>query len=89
MISATIVIIIIFLLIMLILLFLLSLSFVFSSILFVHVFIFLFARIFFFFMPEVKDQQSHALHLVLVYFTSVTNIFRLIVFKFSDFVALH
>ena len=29
--------------------------------------------LFFFFMPLVKDQQSHSLHLVLVYFIFVTN----------------
>ena len=43
---------------------------------------------FFFFMAQVKDQQSHSLHLILVYFIFVTAIFRLIVFKFYDFVVL-
>ena len=39
-------------------------------------------------MPHTKDQQSHSLHLILVYFIFVTTIFRLIVFKFYDFVIL-
>ena len=43
---------------------------------------------FFFFMPQAKDQQSHSLHLILAYFIFVTTIFRLIVFKFYDFVIL-
>ena len=37
-----------------------------------------------FFMPQVKDQQSHSLHLILVYFIFVTTIFRL----FLNFVIL-
>ena len=41
-----------------------------------------------FFMPQVKDQQSHSLYLILAYFIFVTTIFRLIVFKFYDFVIL-
>ena len=40
------------------------------------------------FIAQVKDQQSHSLHLILAYFIFVTTIFRLIVFKFYDFVIL-
>ena len=40
---------------------------------------------FFFLMPQVKDQQSHSLHLILAYFIFVTTIFRLIAFKYYDF----
>ena len=40
------------------------------------------------FMSQVKDQQSHSLHLSLAYFIFATTIFRLIVFKFYDFVIL-
>ena len=43
---------------------------------------------FVFFMPQAKDQQSHSLYLILAYFIFVTTIFRLIVFKFYDFVIL-
>ena len=43
---------------------------------------------YFFFMSQVKDQQSHSLHLSLAYFIFATTIFRLIVFKFYDFVIL-
>ena len=75
------------------LLLLLLLSLVLSSILFVIVCIVLYPLIFvclfvcfFFFMPQVKDQQSYFLHLILAYFIFVTTIFRLIVFKFYDFV---
>ena len=42
----------------------------------------------FIFMPQVKDQQSHSLHLISAYFIFVTTIFRLIVFKFYNFVIL-
>ena len=44
--------------------------------------------LFFLFMPQVKDQLSHSLHLILAYFIFMTTIFRLIVFKFCDFVIL-
>ena len=40
--------------------------------------------LFSFFMSQVIDQQSHYLHLIMVYFIFVTTIFRLIVFKFYD-----
>ena len=75
------------LLILLLLLLLLLLSVVLFLILFVNVFIVLYPLIFFF-MPQVKDQQSHSLHLILAFFIFVTTIFRLIVFKFYDFVFL-
>ena len=35
----------------------------------------------FFFMPQVKDQKSYSLHLILFYFVFMTSIFRLILFK--------
>ena len=75
------------LLILLLLLLLLLLSVVLFLILFVNVCIVLYPLIFFF-MPQVKDQQSHSLHLILAFFIFVTTIFRLIVFKFYDFVFL-
>ena len=67
---------------------LLLLLFVFSSILFVNVCINILYPLIFFFMPQVKDQQSYSLHLILVYFIFVTTIFRLTVFKFYNFVFL-
>ena len=81
-----------FVLLLLLLLLLLSSSsssFVLSSILFINISIVLYPLIFFFlFMPQVKDQLSHSLHLILAYFIFMTTIFRLIVFKFCDFVIL-
>ena len=53
-------------------------SFVSSSILFAKVCIVLYPLIFpffSFFMPQVKDQQSYSLHLILAYFIFVTTIF--------------
>ena len=76
-----------FLVLLLLLLLLLLLSVVLFLILFVNVCIVLYPLIFFF-MPQVKDQQSHSLHLILAFFIFVTTIFRLIVFKFYDFVFL-
>ena len=78
----------ILLLFLLLLLLLLLLSFVLSSILFVKLCINVLYTLIFFFMPQVKDQQSYSLHLILVYFIFLTTIFRLIVFKFYDFVFL-
>ena len=75
------------LILLLLLLLLLLLSIVLFLILFVNVCIVLYPLIFFF-MPQVKDQQSHSLHLILAFFIFVTTIFRLIVFKFYDFVFL-
>ena len=75
----------VFVLLLLLLLLLLSSSFVFSSILFVNLCSNVLYPFIFLFMPQVKDQQSHSLHLILAYFISVTTIFRLIVFKFYDF----
>ena len=77
----------ILLILLLLLLLLLLLSVVLFLILFVNVCIVLYPLIFFF-MPQVKDQQSHSLHLILAFFIFVTTIFRLIVFKFYDFVFL-
>ena len=71
----------------LLLLLLLLLSFALSLIIFVNLCIVLYPVIFFF-MPRVKDQQSHSLQLILAYFLFVTTIFRLIVCKFYDFVFL-
>ena len=71
-----------------VLLLLLLLLFAFSSILFVNVWINVLYPPIFFFMPQVKDQQSHSLHLILASFIFVTTIFRLIVFEFYDFVFL-
>ena len=51
--------------------------FVLSSILFVNVCINVLYPFIFFFMPQVKNQQSHSLHLILAYFIFVTTIFRL------------
>ena len=82
----TLLIILILLLLLLLLLFLLLLSFVLSSIVFVNVRIVLYPLNFF--MAQVKDQQSHSLHLILAYLIFVSIIFRLIVFKFYDFVIL-
>ena len=42
----------------------------------------------FFYMLQVKDQESNSLYLILAYFIFVTSIFRLAVFKFYDFVIL-
>ena len=53
---------------------------------YIPLFIYLF--IYLFFMPQVQDQQSHSLHIILTYFILVATIFRLIVFKFYDFVIL-
>ena len=49
---------------------------------------YLFYFFLFFFMQQVKDQQSHSLHLILANFIFVTTIFRLTVFKLYDFVIL-
>ena len=77
----------ILLLLLLLLVLLLLLSVVLFLILFVNVCI-VFYPLIFFFMPQVKDQQSYSLHLILAFFIFVTTIFRLIVFKFYDFVFL-
>ena len=61
-----------------IVLLLLSLSFILSSVFFVKVCIVLYPLIFPFLkfcMPQVKDQQSHTLYLILTYFNFVTTVF--------------
>ena len=77
-----------FVFVFVLLLLLLLLLFAFSSILFVNVWINVLYPPIFFFMPQVKDQQSHSLHLILASFIFVTTIFRLIIFEFYDFVFL-
>ena len=62
------------------------LLFVLPSILFVNVCFFGGFFVVVFFTPQVKDQQSHSMYLLFAYVTFVTTIFRLIVFKFYDFV---
>ena len=56
--------------------------------LFVNVCINVLYPLIFFFMPQVKDQQSHSLHLTVTYFIFVITILRLTIFKFYDFVFL-
>ena len=76
------------LLLLLLLSFLLLLLLVLSSILFVNVCINVLCPLIFIFMPKVKNQQAHSLHLILTCFSFVTTIFRLAVTKFYDLVFL-
>ena len=66
----------------------LLLSCVLSSVLYVNACINISYPFVFFLMSQVKVPQSHSLHLLWAYFIFVTTMFKLIVFKFYDFVLL-
>ena len=40
-------------------------------------------------MPQVKNQQSHSLHLILAFFIFVTTIFRFCIFALESLSKIH